>query len=126
MDRGELRGWVEAYERAWRSSGTEALRELFAPDARYWTAPFSEPEVGLEAISRMWEREREGPDESFEITFEVVAVEGDTGVVRAEVSYGEPQPELYRDLWVITLDQQGRCSRYEEWPFKPPGAKRSG
>jgi hypothetical protein len=51
--------------------------------------------------------------------FEVVAVEGDTGVVRCEVAYGEPNRRLYRDLWIIRLDGEGRCFHFEEWPFLP-------
>jgi hypothetical protein len=33
--------------------------------------------------------------------------------------YGEPARRTYRDLWVITLDADGRCSAFEEWPFHP-------
>ena len=70
----------------------------------------------------MWEAEREGPAESFEMESETIAVEGSTGVVRVEVRYGEPRPQVYRDLWVITLDAEGRCTIFEEWPFWPPGS----
>ena len=35
---------------------------------------------------------------------------------------GEPRPQLYHDLWVVTLDAGGRCTRFEEWPFWPPGS----
>ena len=70
----------------------------------------------------MWEGERSGPDEKFSMSSEIVAVEGDTGVARLEVRYGEPRPQLYRDLWVVTLDADGRCTSFEEWPFWPPGS----
>src|SRR5947207_3048706 len=70
-------------------------------------------------VSVKWETEREGPDEVFTITTEVVAVEGDTGVVRAEVAYGAPTNRLYRDLWIVRLDEHGRCFHFEEWPFWP-------
>jgi hypothetical protein len=40
-------------------------------------------------------------------------------VVRAEVRYGEPSCQEYRDLWVIRLDDDGRCTWFEEWPFWP-------
>ena len=39
------------------------------------------------------------------------------GRPRAEVQYGEPMARTYRDLWVITLDPNGRCTAFEEWPF---------
>ena len=122
MDRDGLRDWIDRYERAWRSPGTEALEDLFAPGATYSTAPFQEPYRGHEAIAEMWERNREGPDEPFEMTSEIVAVEGDTGVARLEVRYGAPRNRVYRDIWIVTLDEQGRCSAFEEWPFWPPGS----
>jgi uncharacterized protein (TIGR02246 family) len=119
VDRPTFEDWIERYERAWRAPGTEQLAELFAADASYRTAPFEEPYRGLEAIARMWEAEREGPDEDFEMNSEVVAVEGDTGVARLEVRYLKPGGKTYRDVWIVTLDGRGRCSAFEEWPFWP-------
>jgi hypothetical protein len=40
-------------------------------------------------------------------------------VVRAEVSYGDPPTQEYRDLWVIRFAADGRCAWFEEWPFWP-------
>jgi hypothetical protein len=102
---------------------------LFTEDASYSTAPYENPHRGLEEIAEMWEEERFGPDEAFEMTSEVLAVEGDTGVVRVTVEYQEAtqterrlhrQQKEYRDLWVVTLNDSGLCSRFEEWPFWPP------
>ena len=121
MDRRALTAWVDAYERAWRTPGTDQLEQLFTPRATYSTAPFEPPFEGLAAIRDMWEREREGPDEVFTLESEVLAVEQDTGVVRVEVRYGEPPRQLYRDLWVVRLDDDGRCTAFEEWPFWPQG-----
>lgn len=47
------------------------------------------------------------------------AVDGDTAVVRVEVTYGEPRPGEYRDLWIVRLGADGRCREFEEWPFWP-------
>jgi uncharacterized protein (TIGR02246 family) len=120
MDRPRLTEWLEGYERAWRSAGTDALADLFTEDATYSTGPYEKPHRGLQAIARMWEGERLGADEGFEISSEVVAVEGDTGVARVEVRYGAPKGSEYRDLWVVRLDGSGRCFQFEEWPFWPP------
>ena len=122
MTREQLADWIAGYERAWRTPGTDALSDLFAAGATYSTAPFEEPHRGLDAIARMWEEERSGPDEQFTMTSEVVAVEGDTGVARVEVRYGEPRPLHYLDLWIVTVDAEGRCTSFEEWPFWPPDA----
>ena len=119
VDRAELTAWVEGYERAWRAPGTDALAQLFHPDATYRVEPYAEPVRGLPALARMWEDERHGPDEAFRMSFEIVAVEGGTAVVRAEVAYGDPVIQEYRDLWVLRLGDDGRCTAFEEWPFWP-------
>ena len=111
--------WIERYEGAWRTAGTDGLAELFTEDASYRTAPFREPYVGLEAIAAMWEREREGPDEQFEMRSDVIAVDGDTAVVRVEVRYAGPPALEYRDLWIMRFADDGRCRWFEEWPFFP-------
>lgn len=118
MDRSAVEEWVSQYERAWRSRGTALLAELFAPEATYSMAPFEEPHRGRAAIERLWEAERDGHEEQFTLETEIVAVEGDTGVVRAEVVYAAP-PRHYRDLWVERFDDDGRCLAFEEWPFWP-------
>jgi ketosteroid isomerase-like protein len=111
--------WVARYEAAWRTAGTEELAELFTPDAVYLHSPYETPIVGLDAIRPMWEDERDGPDEVFSLRHEIVAAEGDVAVVRAEVRYGDPVRQEYRDLWIVRLDDHGRCSWFEEWPYWP-------
>lgn len=119
MDRNQLAGWIAAYERAWRTPGTETLATVFTAGATYRQGPYREPIIGLPAIARMWEDERDGPDEEFQMATEVVAVEGDTAVVRVEVRYGTPVDQEYRDLWVVRFAEDGRCRSFEEWPFWP-------
>jgi hypothetical protein len=120
MTRADLARWIAGYERAWRTAGAESLRELFSSDATYQVAPFQEPIGGLDQIAAFWEAEREGPDETFVLTSEIVAVEGRVGVARIEVGYGDPVSLTYRDLWIVTLDAEGRgCVAFEEWPFFP-------
>ena len=119
MTREELAAWIAAYERAWRTPGTEDLSRLFTPEATYWPAPFDPPIRGLEAIAAFWEAERESADEAFAMTWEPVAVDGASAVARVEVRYLDPPGRLYRDLWVIELDAEGRCRAFEEWPFWP-------
>ena len=119
MDTGNVTAWVDGYERAWRAPGTGALAQLFTADATYLQGPYREPVVGLPAIERMWEDTRDGPDEVFTMTHDVVAVDGDTAVVRVEVKYGDPVTQEYRDLWIVRFADDGRCRSFEEWPFAP-------
>ena len=119
MDRQRVADWIAAYERAWRTPGTEPLGALFTTDATYLQGPYREPVAGLPAIARMWEAERDGPTEVFRMTSEIVAVDGDTAVARLEVWYGDPVTDEYRDLWIMRFAADGRCRAFEEWPFAP-------
>ena len=65
MYRTAAEKWVADYERAWRTSGTGLLAELFVPDASYLPSPWAHSVEGLDAIARFWEAERDGHDEEF-------------------------------------------------------------
>ena len=119
MGREHVPDWVAAYERAWRTPGTDALAWIFTMDATYLQGPYERPVIGLPAIARMWEAERAGPDETFTMASDIVAVDGDTAVVRVGVRYGAPPGQEYRDLWIVRFAADGRCAYFEEWPFWP-------
>jgi ketosteroid isomerase-like protein len=118
-NRATVSSWLAGYEAAWRAPGTDGLAGLFTTDATYLKSPYEPPVTGLDAISRMWEEEREGPDEVFTLVTDILAVDGPTAVVRAEVRYGDPLRQEYRDLWVMRLAEDGRCTWFEEWPYWP-------
>ena len=118
-DRIMVSRWLADYEAAWRTPGTEGLAQIFTEDATYLQSPYAEPVAGLDAIRRMWDEEREGPEEVFTLATEIVAVDGPAAVVRAEVRYGDPVHQEFRDLWVMQIRDDGRCNSFEEWPFAP-------
>ena len=118
MTRETVERWITAYVEAWRVPGTDALTRVFSPEATYSLDPYQPTITGLNAIAKMWDDERiEG--EEFDTRHEIVAVEGDTAVVRVHVQYRKPSEQEYRDLWVIKLDGDGLCTHFEEWPFFP-------
>jgi ketosteroid isomerase-like protein len=119
MERAAVQRWVEGYERAWRTAGTDDLARLFAPDATYLVSPWARPVEGLAAIRELWESQRDGADEAFTMASDIVAVEADMAVVRVAVAYGAPDGRRWRDLWVLRFDNDGRCAAFEEWPFAP-------
>jgi len=119
VGRSHVKSWVTDYERAWRTPGTAAMSGLFSDNATYRQTPYGTSIVGLDAIVSMWEQEREGPDELFTMTSEVVAVDDDIAVVRVQVDYGDPVTQEYLDLWVLRFNDDGRCIAFEEWPFWP-------
>ena len=92
---------------------------MCSSDLSYLQSPYEPPVAGLDAIAQMWDTERESPDEEFTLATDILAVDGTVAVVRAEVRYGDPLRQEYRDLWVIRLDEDGRCSWFEEWPYWP-------
>lgn len=117
---GRATAWVDRYVTAWRTAGTEPLAGLFTPDATYRPGPFSGPLRGIDAIASFWEAERDGPDEAFEISYEHLATDGPTAVVRTEVVYGEPERQRFRSLWLISFAPDGRAAAFEEWASAPP------
>jgi hypothetical protein len=125
MEEQAFRDWLSRYERAWRSPGTAALADLFAPGATYRHSPYAEPIVSLADIARDWEEQRRGPDETFTMTADVLAVnaahpDGPLGIARVHVRYGEDAGgQEYRDLWLVHFDATGRARSFEEWPFWP-------
>jgi hypothetical protein len=119
MTHDDVRRWVARYEGAWRTAGTEALPGLFTDEVSYHPSPWADPVEGLSALGEFWESERDGPAETFEMTSEVVALDGDTAVVRVQVDYARDDAGSWRDLWVLRLDEDGRCRHFEEWPFAP-------
>ena len=114
-DRTGVSDWITEYERAWRASHPD-LGRIFSDRFTYVASPWAEPIDGTDDLRRFWEASR-APDERFEMRSEIVAVDGDTAVVRVTVDYDDG--ERWRDLWLITLDADGRCRRFEEWPFAP-------
>lgn len=117
MDRATLEKWISDYESVWRTPGTDRLGELFAEDVRYLASPWEQPMQGLEDLATFWDLQRDGADEEFAMTAEVVAVDGDVGVARIEVRYGNG--DRWRDIWIVRLNAAGRCEHFEEWPIAP-------
>jgi hypothetical protein len=111
--------WMALYEDVWRSPGTDRLAELFTPEVTYAPSPWEEPLRGLEELAEFWEGERDGPDEAFAMSSELIAVDGDTAVARVFVEYGADPDTPWRDLWVMRFSPGGRCAAFEEWPFAP-------
>ena len=117
MDRDAVEQWVAGYARLWRTPGTDHLGDLFDPNVTSLPSPWAQPVEGLDAVARFWESERDGADEDFTMSSDVLAVDGDTAVVRVSVDYADGG--RWRDLWVLRFAPDGRCATFEEWPFAP-------
>ncbi len=117
MTRTDFDRWLDGYRRAWKTDDAEQIGALFTDDAVYSPGPFSEPWRGREAIVANWiERGDSQADWRFES--EVLAVEGETGVVRGETTYpahGDEPERVYSNVWVISLAPDGRARSFAEW-----------
>ncbi len=113
MDGGAVERWVERYLRAWESNDPADIGALFSDDGRYYTAPFREPWTGRDAIVDGWLDRRDEPGD-WEFRYIVLAVAGELGFVRGWTRYPKDRRE-YSNLWIIRLDEEGRCSEFTEW-----------
>jgi hypothetical protein len=120
--------WVEAYRTAWTTNDANDIGLLFTDDAVYEFRPGDpEPLRGRDAIVSGWIAEQDSPD-SWRFEFEVVGIMqapainefgmdvpgDDTAVVKGVTEYLDERP-TYDNLWLVTLDSEGRASRFTEW-----------
>jgi uncharacterized protein (TIGR02246 family) len=116
MNRSDVSSWVDRYIRAWNTNDANEIGELFTEDAVYLTGPFDAPWEGRQWIVDQWLEERDEPGTT-SFSYEVIAVDGDLGVVQGRATYVDP-PVVYGNLWLIRLAADGRCSHFTEYWMK--------
>jgi len=114
----QVTSWIEAYRQAWISNDARDIGELFAEDARYYTEPFSTPWRGRQTIADNWLARKDEPGQT-QFTWQLLAVTDDLAVVQGNTTYATP-PATYSNLWLIRLDQTGRCTEFTEWWMQHP------
>ena len=113
MDEASVRDWVDRYVHAWGTNDPEDIAALFTDDARYLTAPHREPWTGPDEIVRGWlGRKDDQGDWSFD--YDVLAVTPELAFVRGLTEY-RSQAASFSNLWVLRLEEDGRCSEFTEW-----------
>lgn len=122
MVRTDLEAWLAAYRRAWTSDDPADITALFTEDATYSPWPFSKSWEGRDRIVEKWIG-RGDAKRQWEFEHDVLAVEGDTGVVRGLTHYpaqGDETEETYSNIWLIRLDPDGRAREFAEWWIEKP------
>jgi SnoaL-like domain len=123
-----LANWLNGYERAWRSNDAHDIAELFTAQAVYRYHPWADADdrvVGRDAIVASW---LENPDDpqSWTLTCEPLAVNGSLGIARCVTGYapadGNPA-RTYHNIWLVDLDDTGRCREFVEYYQKEPDAR---
>ncbi|WP_210508812.1 nuclear transport factor 2 family protein [Naasia sp. SYSU D00057] len=113
----ELTSWVERYLTAWTSNDPDDIRALFTEDAEYRYHPWDDPVTGHEAIVASWLESQDAP-EDWTYEWQAVAEQGPTRVVDGRAVY--TSGNVYRTMWVVELGEDGRASRFTEWPMTEP------
>lgn len=129
--------WVEAYRRAWVTNDAHDIAALFADGAVYEFRPNDPgPWRGRDRIVEGWLAEQDSP-ETWKFDFTVLgimpvdavnelgmAVQADaTAVVQGVTEYLDDRP-TYENLWLITLGDDGRATRFTEWFMIRKGTER--
>lgn len=128
MDRSDLEAWLARYRRAWTTDDPAEVAALFTEDASYSPWPFSASWQGREAIVEKW-LDRGDSKRGWSFEHEILAVEGDTGVVRGTTHYDphEDEPEAtYSNIWLVRLDPVGRAREFAEWWVEKPSDQPRG
>lgn len=128
-DLAALRDWLDRYERAWRSNDPADVAELYADDAVYrwrpWDTTGHGAAIGRQAIVEAWLDEPDDPT-SWSLECEPLAVNGTLGIARCVTSYSRterrPAATIYDNIWLIELDDAGRCRDFTEFYMerRPP------
>ena len=113
MDKAVVAAWVERYVQAWNTNDPADIGSLFSEDAVYQTGPFDTPWKGRETIVREWLGRQDAPGTTT-FRYEVLAVDGNRGIVRGWTTYHTP-PGEFSNVWLIVLDESGRCREFVEW-----------
>lgn len=113
VSRSDLEAWVNGYVKAWETNAPEDIGALFTEEALYYTAPFREPWTGRDGIVDGWLGRKDHPGE-WEFSYEPLMATEELGIVRGWTRYRDP-PSEYSNLWLIRLDDDGRCWQFTEW-----------
>lgn len=114
-----LASWLEAYGRAWETG--QGFAALFTDDAVYSESPFAEPMVGTEAIAAYAGlMEQHQGEVSF--TFEIVSVDPPVALFNAAyTNTANDEPTRLDGVFLLSFDEEGRCSSLREWWHADPG-----
>jgi ketosteroid isomerase-like protein len=117
-----VQDWLDRYIAAWRSYDRAEIEALFTADAVYYPEPYSEPLRGPRAIADAWLESRD-PDGSWRAAYRAITGCGDTGIGSGTSSYLRDDgavERVYHNVFVLTLDDRGRCREYREWYMLEP------
>jgi len=115
-----FKSWLDAYGQAWENRNPEAATALFTENGTYQVTPFLEPMCGKKAILEYWS-EVARTEESITFWYEILVASPELNIARWSASFVFVPPGLPTQLdgiFLISLDEQGRCKSLREWWHK--------
>ena len=134
VDRSDVDLWLKRYVDAWKSYDRSEIESLFGEGIHYRYHPYDEPIVGKEAVVKSWMGELDHADAStrdepgtFDGSYRCIAVDGQTAVATGHTTYltelGGDIDRIYDNCYVMTFDDNGRCTEFTEWFMQRPSAE---
>ena len=115
-----FKAWLDAYGQAWENRNPEAATVLFTEDGTYQVTPFLEPVRGRKAIFEYWS-EVARTEENIRFGYEILVAKAELNIARWSASFVIVPQGLQTQLdgiFLISLDEEGRCRSLREWWHK--------
>jgi len=119
-DLAAFRSWLDAYGQAWVNRDPGAATALFTEGGTYQVTPFLEPMHGRKAIFEYWS-EVARTEENITFEYEILVANAELNIARWSASFVIVPPGLQTQLagiFLISLDEEGRCKSLQEWWHK--------
>lgn len=123
--RESFEAWLKKYGQAWEAGDAKAAAELYTEESTYQVTPFLQPMRGKAAILEYWSNVAK-TEEQVQFNYEILAVTPEQGITRWWASFVIVPQRLKTKLdgiFVIALDEKGKCSRLREWWHKQQTAQ---
>jgi hypothetical protein len=115
-----FKAWLDAYGQAWENRDPEGATALFTEDGTYQVTPFLEPMRGRKAILEYWS-EVARTEVNIRFGYEILVANPGRNIARWSASFVRVPPGLQTKLngiFLISLDEEGRCKSLQEWWHK--------
>ncbi len=124
--RDHVARWLEGYEEAWRTPGTDRLAELFTARRQLRVVAVGRARRGPRRAGAVLGRRARRARRGLHMSSEVIAVDADTAVVRVWVEYDNDPDTPWRDLWVLRFASGGRCGGLRGVALRTRRRRRAG
>ena len=115
-----FKSWLDAYGQAWVNRNPEDAAALFTENGTYQVTQFLDPMCGKKAIFEYWSEVAQ-TEKDIKFEYEILVANAEINIARWSASFVIVPPGLQTQLdgiFLISLDEQGRCKSLQEWWHK--------